>query len=67
MQWSIKSSISRGKTIQGKSKTKKRKSKHGKNNSSQETKLYSEGIQYYKQFLKSITSVKSVSQYFAKT
>lgn len=32
----------------------------------EQTMLYNEGFQYYKQFLKSVNSVKSVSQYFNK-
>lgn len=48
------------------SKSKKNKHHRGKSGPSDQTMLYKQSVQYYKQFLKSVHSVKSVSEYFEK-
>ena len=64
MRRPIKSGISRGKVAHGKSKCKKKNQQGKQGKQEKSTLLYNEGLQYYKDFLKSIHSVKSVSQYF---
>lgn len=58
--------VSKGKLQPKKGKgDKKNKKKGGKGKDGHDTQLmYNQGVQYYKQFLKSAHSVKSVSQYF---